>query len=152
MNEDEVRGFLAAGHTGVLTTLRRDGRPAPAPIWFVLDGGEVVVRTLAASAKAANVRRDPRVTFMLEDGRAWAELRAVVISGRAEPERDQEAIARIDAAFAEKYGDFLMPPEAPDASRRHYAAERVHLRITPGERPLSWDNSKLLAAPAGPAQ
>ena len=58
MNDEEVRGFLAAAHTGVLSTLRADGRPAAAPVWFVLDGGDVVVRTRSGSAKAAHVRRD----------------------------------------------------------------------------------------------
>lgn len=149
MTEEEVRGFLAAAHTGVLSTLRADGRPAAVPLWFVLDGADVVVRTRSGSAKAANVRRDPRVSFLVEEGRAWAELRAVAISGRAVAERDPAARARIDAAFAAKYAAFLMPSGAPDASRRHYAAPRVHLRIEAAGRPLSWDNSKLLrGAPA----
>lgn len=144
MDDDEVRDFLAAAHTGVLSTLRADGRPAAVPLWFVLDGPDVIIRTRAASAKAANVRRDPRVSFLVEEGRAWAELRAVSIAGRAVPEGDPAARARIDAAFDVKYAGFLMPPEVPGASRRHYAAPRVHLRIEATGRPLSWDNSKLL--------
>lgn len=146
MSEGEVREFLRGSHTGILSTLRGDGRPVAVPMWFVLDRGEVVVRTLAGSRKAANLRRDPRVAFLVEAGRAWAELRAVLIQGTAEAEAGAAAIARIEAAFAAKYDGFLMLEEAPEASRRHYSAGRVHVRIRADGRPLSWDNSKLIPA------
>ena len=98
-----------------------------------------------ASAKAASVRRDPRVCFTVEHGRAWAELRAAVIHGRAAIVGDPERCARIDALFDAKYAAYRTPEAVPDATRRHYDRERVHIAIHPAGRPLTWDNAKIRA-------
>jgi len=144
LSEEEIQAFLEAGHTGILSTLRRDDSPAVIPIWFAVVDGSVFVRTLAKSHKAGHLRRDPRVSFMVESGKAWAELKAVVIHGRAVLETDPDLLARVDAALAAKYEKFGMPAATPGKTREHYAAERVHARIVPEGRVLTWDNSKLL--------
>jgi PPOX class probable F420-dependent enzyme len=146
MDEEEVRAFLAAGHTGILATLRADGSPAVMPLWYVVVDDAVYVRTLAKSAKAQQVQDDPRVSFLVESGRAWAELQAVVLYGAAVVETDPGVIARVDEAFAAKYTPFLMPSSASDRTRRHYAQERIHVRIEPDRRALTWDNAKIVAA------
>jgi PPOX class probable F420-dependent enzyme len=53
--------------TGKLATVRKDGRPHVAPIWFDLDGDELVFTTWHESVKAANKRRDPRVSVCVGD-------------------------------------------------------------------------------------
>jgi PPOX class probable F420-dependent enzyme len=149
LSEEEIQAFLGASHTGILSTLRRDGSPAVMPLWFVVVYGSVFVRTLAGSHKAAHLRRDSRVSFMVESGAAWAELTAVVIHGRAVLETDPELLARVDQALAAKYERFGMPAATPGKTREHYAAERVHARIVPEGRILTWDNSKLLRGSPG---
>lgn len=135
--------LVAGSHTGILATLRGDGAPAAVPMWFVVEDGCVFVRTLAGSAKAANVRRDPRVCFTVECGLAWAELRAAVIHGRASFVEDPQRCARIDALFDVKYAGYRTPDTVPEATRRHYARSRSHIAIRPDGRPLTWDNAKL---------
>jgi PPOX class probable F420-dependent enzyme len=137
--------LVAGSHTGILATVRRDGAPVAIPMWFVVADRTVFVRTLAASAKAASVRRDPRVCVTVEHGRAWAELRAAVIHGRAAVVGDVELCARIDALFDAKYAAYRTPQTVPNATRRHYDRERVHLAIQPTGRPLTWDNAKIRA-------
>ncbi|UGS34836.1 pyridoxamine 5'-phosphate oxidase family protein [Capillimicrobium parvum] len=137
--------LVAGSHTGILSTVRRDGAPVAVPMWFVVADRTVFVRTLAASAKAASVRRDPRVCFTVEHGRAWAELRAAVIHGRAAIVGDAERCAGIDALFDAKYAAFRTPQTVPDATRRHYDRARVHIAIHPAGRPLTWDNAKIRA-------
>jgi len=144
MTDEEIETFLAAGYTGILATVRKDGSPAMVPLWYVVADESVFVRTPAASAKAKHVKADPRVSFMVESGVAWAELRAVILHGKAVAEEDPVVIAAVDAAFDLKYADYKMPESTPDATRRHYAAERVRLRIVPERKTLTWDNSKLL--------
>jgi PPOX class probable F420-dependent enzyme len=146
LDEDEVRAFLDQGHTGILATLRSDGSPAVMPLWYVQVDGSVFVRTLARSRKAKALAADPRVSFLVESGRAWAELKAVVLYGRAEAETDPDVIAAVDASLATKYAAFTMPAVASDDTRRHYAQERVHLRIVPDRRALTWDNAKIVPA------
>jgi len=144
MDQAEALAFLEASHTGVLATLRADGSPALSPLWFVVVDGAVIVRTLAASAKVRHIRRDPRVSFLVESGLAWQELQATILYGTAEVIGDRDLIARIDEAFAAKYDAFTIPARAPERTREHYAAERVHIRIVPDRRSLTWDNAKLM--------
>ena len=64
----EQRAFLLKDtRTGKLATVRKDGRPHVVPIWFVLDGNELVFTTGERTVKAANMRRDPRVTICVDD-------------------------------------------------------------------------------------
>ena len=100
------------------------------PLWFVFLDGSVYIRTLRSSAKAKHVMDDPRVSFLVETGQAWAELKAVVLHGNAELVEAPEVTSRIDQALAEKYAAFLMPTNTPSRTREHYAADRVYIRIT----------------------
>ena len=57
-------------HTGKLATVRKDGRPHVAPIWFDLDDdGSIVFTTGAESLKGRSIRRDPRVCLYIDDER-----------------------------------------------------------------------------------
>ena len=68
MSVDEYRQFLLEGtRTGKLATVRKDGRPHIAPVWFDLDGNELVFTTWHESVKAANMRRDPRVSICVDE-------------------------------------------------------------------------------------
>ncbi len=68
MTPDEFRSFLLdRARTGKLATVRADGRPHVAPIWFDLDGDTLVFTTWHKSVKAANLRRDPRVCLCVDD-------------------------------------------------------------------------------------
>jgi PPOX class probable F420-dependent enzyme len=148
LDETEVQDFLGSAHTGILTTLRSDGSPATVPMWFVVLDGEPCVRTLARSPKAGNMRRDRRVCVLVEAGLAWSELKAVVIHGDAVFVEDPAEQAVVDALFDAKYEGYRTPDSVPEATRRHYAAPRVHVRIHPTGRLLTWDNAKLHAGAA----
>ena len=68
MSPQEIKAFLSAGtRTGKLATARPDGRPHVAPIWFVLDGDELVFTTWHTSVKARNMRHQPRVSLCVDD-------------------------------------------------------------------------------------
>ena len=68
MTADEYRAFLLERpRTAKLATVRADGRPHIAPIWFDLDGNMLVFTTWHATIKAANIRRDPRVSLCVDE-------------------------------------------------------------------------------------
>src|SRR5918997_4087692 len=68
MTQDETRAFLLAGtRTAALATVRADGRPHVAPVWFTLDGDDLLFNTGEATVKGANLRRDGRVALMVDD-------------------------------------------------------------------------------------
>lgn len=70
MNDDQWRTFVSAGtRTGKLATIRGDGSPHVAPLWFALDGDELVFQTEITSVKGRNLARDPRFALVVDDER-----------------------------------------------------------------------------------
>ena len=68
MTPDEIKTFLTTGtRTGKVATVRKDGRPHVAPIWFDLEGDTLVFMTWHESVKAHNLRRDPRVSLCVDE-------------------------------------------------------------------------------------
>ncbi|HVM41511.1 MAG TPA: PPOX class F420-dependent oxidoreductase [Acidimicrobiia bacterium] len=71
MDREAALAFLTADppHTGKLATVRADGRPHVAPIWFALDGDVVVFTTGAETVKGQNLRREGRAAMCVDDER-----------------------------------------------------------------------------------
>lgn len=112
MTEEEWRAFVSHGtRTGKLATVRADGRPHLAPVWFVLDGDEVVFNTGAATVKGRNLARDGRIALCVDDDRP--PFAYVILEGRARLSEDPGELrhwaARIGARYmgedrAEEFG------------------------------------------------
>lgn len=143
LDETEIREFLAKGHTGILTSLRADGWPVSLPIWYALLDDRVYVRTPSKSRKVGRLKKDDRVSFVVESGKAWKELEAVVITGRAVLVEDEAELARVDEALAGKYAGFGTPKAVPKATKRHYSGGSTVFRIDPVKAPLTWNNTKI---------
>jgi nitroimidazol reductase NimA-like FMN-containing flavoprotein (pyridoxamine 5'-phosphate oxidase superfamily) len=144
MTDDEIWAFVTDTHTGIMTTLRRDGMPISLPVWFVCLDRQIFVRT--RGKKLDRIRHDPRTSFLVEAGLAWKELRAVHLSGRAElTDLDGDLADRYRAEVERKYATARtartdMPTEAANAYARAIGGI---VRFTPEARVLSWDNRKL---------
>lgn len=68
MTAEERRAFLSHGtRTGKLATVRADGSPHAVPVWFVLDGDDLVFTTWHESVKARSIRRDGRMTLVVDE-------------------------------------------------------------------------------------
>jgi PPOX class probable F420-dependent enzyme len=144
LTEDEAWAELAAAHTGILTTLRRDGRPVALPVWFVARDRHIYVRTPARTHKVGHVERDPRATFLVERGERWAELCAVMLHADVTLLDAGEERDLVEAELTAKYARFRTEDaQLPDATRAHYAVESAVLKLTPVGRLVTWDNSKL---------
>jgi PPOX class probable F420-dependent enzyme len=81
MSPARLRAFLEEGtRTAKLATIMPDGRPHVTPVWFVLDGEDLICTTWHTSAKARSLRRDARVSLCVDDDRppyAFAMLEGV---------------------------------------------------------------------------
>jgi PPOX class probable F420-dependent enzyme len=98
----EQRAFLLEGtRTGKLATVRKDGRPHVVPVWFVLDGDTLVFTTGEASVKAANMRRDPRVAFCVDD--ETPPYAYIMIEGTASFSTDSDALLYWATRIAGRY-------------------------------------------------
>ncbi|MFD5569120.1 PPOX class F420-dependent oxidoreductase [Streptomyces cadmiisoli] len=112
MTDTEWRDFVSQGtRTGKLSTVRADGSPHVTPIWFLLDGREVVFNTAKESVKGRNLARDGRVAICVDDDRPPFDF--VVLEGRARLSEDLDELrlwaGRIGARYmgeerAEEFG------------------------------------------------
>ena len=141
MTDGERERFREEGWTLQVATNGPGGFPHLAAMWYVLRDGLIHFTTFARSQKIVNVRRDPRITAMLETGRAYEELRGLVVRGTAELDEDVRATAAVMSLVARKYRGMPIPAETPEAALPA-AAKRVVVRIRP-ERVYSWDHTKL---------
>ncbi len=108
LSEDEAWAELDTAHTGILTTLRRDGRPVSLPVWFATVGRRIYVRTPAKTRKVEHVRNDPRATFLVERGEKWIELCAVMVYADVELLEPGDEFDAASAAITAKYAGFGM--------------------------------------------
>jgi PPOX class probable F420-dependent enzyme len=150
LTPDEVQQVLAGTRTATMATVGPDGQPHLVAMWFALIDGDICFETKAKSQKAVNLRRDPRITCLVEDGATYEELRGVAIEGRAEVTDDADLLWRIGVNLWERYygpyTDELKPIVETMLNKR------VAVRVRP-DRIRSWDHSKLglpaTGAPAG---
>jgi PPOX class probable F420-dependent enzyme len=144
LSADEAWDTIEQSHTGILTTLRRDGMPISLPVWFVALDRQIYVTTPGRAKKVARIRRDPRAAFVVESGERWVDLKAVHLTGRATVVDDRDLLERVQAKQDEKYRAFRMARrEMPSATREHYGQETALIRFEPDDRIVSWDNAKL---------
>jgi PPOX class probable F420-dependent enzyme len=104
---DELDRFLSSGtRTGKLATTRADGSPHVAPIWFILDGDDLVFMTGAETVKGKALLRDPRVALSVDDERPPFSF--AIIEGIVTVSRDPEEMLPLSIAIARRYmGDDL---------------------------------------------
>lgn len=148
LTADQAWQVTAASHTGILTTLRRDGSPVALPVWFVVHEQRIYVSSPGRAKKVARLRADPRCSFLVESGQRWAELTAVHWSGTATVITDESlpVASAVRAAIAAKYDAYRTPQTAmPSETVSFYQAQggQVLICIDVAERFLSWQNSAL---------
>ena len=119
MSSDEWRAFLSEGsRTAKLATVRRDGRPHVAPVWFILDGDDLVFMTLETSLKGRTLQRDPRVMISVDD--EVFPFGFVLVAGTATFERPgSEALLPWARQIAARY----VPPSKVDSTAERNAVE-----------------------------
>ncbi|HZR40857.1 MAG TPA: PPOX class F420-dependent oxidoreductase [Ktedonobacteraceae bacterium] len=123
----EQRDFLLyQTRTGKLATVRKDGRPHVVPIWFTLDGDTIVFNTGGSSVKAANMRRDPRVSLCVDDERPLYTF--LIIEGIATFDNNPDALR----TWATRIGDRYMGNDrAEEYGKRNSSEGELLVRITP---------------------
>lgn len=83
LSQKEMQEFLAErGNMARLATLRADGAPSVVPVWFVFEGGRILITPRKYSAFYANVQRDPRVAITIDE--SAGSYRKVLVEGVAE--------------------------------------------------------------------
>lgn len=140
MSPAEVADFVNTHRTGTLATIGPDGQPHLTAMWYGVVDGEIWLETKAKSQKAVNLRRDPRVSFLLEDGHSYDTLRGASFEGVAEVVEDPDAIFRVGVSVWERYTGPYTDDMKPAVDQMMH--KRVAVRIVT-RRTRSWDHRKL---------
>ncbi|MEV6768021.1 PPOX class F420-dependent oxidoreductase [Nocardia sp. NPDC051030] len=140
MSEQEIAEFLERSRIATMATVGATGAPHLIAMWYALIDGEIWFETKAKSQKAVNLRRDPRITVMLETGDTYDQLRGVSIEGRAEIIEDPEPLFKVGISVWERYTGPYSEEAKPFVEQMLH--KRVAVRVIP-ERIRSWDHRKL---------
>ena len=147
MTDEELDDFLETGHTLQVASIDADGYPHLAPMWYVVRDGKVVFRSFTKSQKIVNLRRNPKLSVLLESGETYDELRGVMIRGDARLVDDRDYVLEIYGALAAKYEmiggrRIELEPDALEAAFGSYADKNTAVVVEP-VKVASWDHRKL---------
>jgi PPOX class probable F420-dependent enzyme len=140
MSAEEISAFIDTRRTATLVTLGATGHPHAVAMWFAVIDGVVWFETKAKAQKAVNIRRDPRVTVLMEDGLTYDALRGVSLEGRAEIVDDPDALWAVGVNVWERYNGPYTEELKPAVEFMLH--KRVAVRVAV-ERVRSWDHRKL---------
>ena len=147
LDDAEIAEFLASHMKVQIGTLDASGGPHLTTLYYVLDdAGRIVFWTYGRSQKIVNLRRDPRIACLVEEGDEYFDLRGVSIRGRARLVEDFESIRaigrKVATAMAGGADLGVEGNEIVDAQAR----KRVGVIVEP-LKVASWDHRKLTALP-----
>jgi PPOX class probable F420-dependent enzyme len=124
---DDVVAFLSEGtRTGLLGYLASDGRPLVAPVWFVVDNGELAFNTGKDTAKGRALARDPRVVMCVDDSRPPYSF--VQVQGIAAVGEDPQDVLDIATRTG---GRYMGAERAEEYGRRNAVPGELVVRIKP---------------------
>jgi PPOX class probable F420-dependent enzyme len=148
MTPDEVADFLRRSRTATVVSIGPGGMPHVVAMWYGLIGDAVYIETKAKSQKAVNLRRDPRMVFMVEAGDSYDTLRGVSLEGAGTiiEESDGEEYWAAAISVYERYTG----PYTQDARPivEFMMNKRIVVKLVP-QRVRSWDHRKLGLDPMG---
>jgi PPOX class probable F420-dependent enzyme len=141
MTDGEITEFIERSRTATMATVLPNGRPHLVAMWYAVLDGEIWFETKAKSQKAVNVRRDPTITVMIEDGQTYNTLRGVSIDGTAEiVDDDPDLLLRVGISVWERYTGPYSDEMRPFVDQM--MNNRIAVRVVP-TRLRSWDHGKL---------
>ncbi|NNE94731.1 MAG: PPOX class F420-dependent oxidoreductase [Acidimicrobiales bacterium] len=127
MTQAEVAAFLLEGtRTGKLAWVGKDGRPHVAPIWFTLDGDDLIFNTHESSGKAKALRREGRASLVVDD--QTPPYSFVKVDGAITFDDD---LKRVREAATKIGGRYMGADRAEEFGNRNGVAGELLVRLTP---------------------
>lgn len=140
MTDAEVADYLQGRHVMNVASIGLGGQPHLVAMWYGFLEGAPAFETYAKSQKVLNLRRDPRITCLVEEGDAYEKLRGVELIGTGEIVEDEDRLLEAAKSVVDRYHG--LPPEHLEMAARALMQKRVGVKIHV-ERVVSWDHSKL---------
>ncbi len=140
MSDEQIAEFIEHSRTATMATVLPSGRPHLVAMWYAVIDGEIWFETKAKSQKVVNLRRDPRISCLVEAGHTYDTLRGVELEGTAEIVEDPDALWSVGVSVWERYNGPYSEEVKPlvEFMLHKRVAVRVDVR-----RVRSWDHRKL---------
>jgi PPOX class probable F420-dependent enzyme len=158
MSAKEITRYLSKRHIAKLSTVNPDVSPQVSPVWFYFDSKEILIATYRESLKVRNVRKNSKVSVLIDSSIDGWKLQGVLIQGRAELIEGAEC-KRIEKMVYDKYlPQTVTAKDKVAADFKRFATgesnSSICIRIVP-ETLSSWDyirmTSKDVLDPSGEA-
>ena len=140
MSDEEIAEFLEQSRVATMATIGPDGTPHLVAMWYAVIDGQIWFETKAKSQKAVNLKRDSRVTVLIESGHTYDTLKGVSFEGTATVVDDPEALWKVGVSVWERYTGPYTEEMRPFVEIM--LNKRVAVRVDV-ERTRSWDHKKL---------
>lgn len=148
LTDEELEDFLASNMKVQVATNGPDGHPHLTTLFYVMVDGQMFFWTYGKSQKIQNLRRDPRITCLVEDGTDYFELRGATINGLARLIEDYDQLVDLGGRVATVMARGEDLGEFGAQIVQQQARKRVGVIVEP-EKIASWDHRKMTAAPGG---
>ena len=147
MTTEEVETFLRVGWNLQVSTVGHDGWPHLTTLWYTIHEGSIAFRSFRRSQRIMNLKRDPRLTVLVEDGQSYADLRGVMVKGTAQLIEDWDTVMAIYGAVVSKY-QFDGEPVGTDRLEALFGsyADKNTAVLVHAEHIASWDHRNLSGA------
>lgn len=121
--DPKVAEFLEGTHFAKLSTVMKDGSPQVTPIWYMLEDGKLIMNTTRDRVKYYNIRRDPRVCVLIDEGYPY-----VIVFGKARIAEDRDGKRDIEALAIRYTGEEQGRRSARDT---FWKQPRITIEVTP---------------------
>ncbi|MGA0878958.1 MAG: pyridoxamine 5'-phosphate oxidase family protein [Ilumatobacteraceae bacterium] len=142
MTEDEITAFLADQTVLNVASIGPSGHPHLVAMWYVVMNGEIVFWTFGKSQKVLNLRRNSKITGLIESGDSYDQLKGLEIVGTARLIEDYDTILSIGKAVGLKYNGEGAISDAAMPFLEAQAKKRIGIAIEV-EKYVSWDHTKM---------
>jgi PPOX class probable F420-dependent enzyme len=140
MGHDEIVEFLHQQRSSTVATYGPDGQIHLVGMWYAVKDNTVWIETKAKAQKVVNLRRDPRMSFLVESGQTYDQLRGVSLEGHGVVVEEPDVVWDVCVNIFERYnGDYS---EEMKPFVEFMAKNRVAVRLD-ADRTRSWDHRKL---------
>lgn len=141
MDDAEIAAFVTECKSLQVATLDKDGWPHLTTVWFAVHDGAWLFETYGKSQKVVNLRRDPRVAVLCEQGTTYDQLRGISVQGRAViVDAGERLLDLMTIVVNRNHPDMGAEQIAQIAAQM--ARKRVVVAVHP-EKVISWDHRKL---------
>lgn len=144
MTDEEIDVFIEQSRTATMATVGANGAPHLVAMWYAWLDGTIWFETKAKAQKVVNLRRNDRLSVMIEDGKTYDQLRGVALEGRGIIIEDPDEIWRMGVNVFERYNGPYSEEMKPFVEIMLQKRVAVKLEI---ERTRTWDHRKLGMAP-----